>query len=497
MGVSAMKWPAALASVSVMALARMAHASGPLGPNDSPIRTSEYAIDLSAGPVIAGPRALALGGAYVAIAEGVDGDSQNPASPAVRAAWSDSHVDFDAALTLLFPSALRNTDFFNTGRPRTDLGFSGQNDFSVLSPMGNLQVGPWGMGLGLELQRYGILRQSSRALGGQDTLVRAQISTAKTFLARAVDDGQLVGGLGFSVTALDVTTDNEIVTRHGNVFTTRGVNLEGGLLWRPDNERFRVGFALRAPVTTEVASSGAALGEDTVLPAQGTPEIWLPNRVKRPWSADFGVAVSLGPRPFNVPFLDPVELMQRVDRYLERRALARDRRRRAAEAQGQAIADSVEEELRAEADDDARYRARERERLGELLRQRYRGLPRRYLLISYGLHADGNVSNSVGIESFLERKVNRSGEHVTLGLRLGAETEAIENWLKLRAGSYLEPSRFSGVGTRVHGTGGFDVKLFRWNLFGLLDDDASLDVSAAGDYTKNYFGWALAFGVWR
>jgi hypothetical protein len=479
--------------VAILALTERALADGPLPANGGRIFTSDYAIDLSAGPVIAGPRALGLGGAYVAIAEGVDGDTQNPASPAVRAAWSQSQVGYDASFTLQFPGALKNTDYFNTGLARTDLRSSDPNDFALASATGNVQVGPWGGGLGLEIQRYGLLRKPDPVVGGEEQLWRAQFSTLRTFLARAVDDGQLVGGLGFAVTALDVTTRNEIFTRTGNVFTTRGVSLEGGLLWRPDNERFRVGLAIRAPVTTEVDGSGTESGGDRIVPDPGNNGIWLPKRVKRPWSADFGIALSLGERPFNVPWLDPIELMRRVDRYLERRERARDRRRREAEARGE----NVDAELRAQADEDALYRAEERARLDLLLRRRYQGLPRRYVLVSTALHADGDVANSVGVESFLQQRVNRSGENATLSPRLGVETEAIENWLKLRAGSYLEPSRFRDVGMRPHGTGGFDLKLFRWSLFGLLDEDAALEVSAAGDYAKNYFGWALAFGVWR
>lgn len=485
------------AVVAIGSFGADARADGPISPNGTPIATSDYALDLVAGPVLSGPRALGLGGAYVAIAEGVDGNVHNPATPAVRAAWSRSHVEVDATVGLLFPSNVANSDFFNTGRERTDLRRNDQRELALIAPSGNVQVGAWGAGIGLELMRFGLLRRTSPAAGGEEELVRAQVSTFRTFLARAVDDGQLVGGLGLQVTALDLTTRDEIVTRSGNIFTTRGVSFEGGLLWRPSNQRFRIGFALRAPVTTEVDSRGRAVGGDIVLEDPASGGYYLPRRVKRPWSADVGFAVQLGPRPLNVPWLDPVAVMRRVDLYLERRERARDRQRRRAERLGPDSALLVEDELGKQAAADEAYRDEQEARLERLLRDRYRSVPRRYMLLSAALRADGALDNAVGIESFLQQRVDRSGEKVTVSPRAGVESEPVQNWLKVRAGGYWEPSRFRAVDGRAHMTGGFDARLFPWTLFGLLDDDASIQFSTAGDFAQRYFGWAISLGVWR
>lgn len=482
----------------LLALAPPARADGPLGPNGSAIRTSDYSVDLAGGPVLAGSRALGLAGAYVAIAEGVDGNLHNPAAPAVRAAWSATHVDYDASLGLLLPGNLASTDFYNTGRGRTDLRSTDPREFVLLAPAGNVQIGPWGIGLGLELFRFGLLRQPDPALGGEEEVVRAQFSTVRTFLARAVDDGQIVGGIGVQITALDVTTKDEIVTRSGNVFTTRGVSLEGGLLWRPTGERFRLGVAVRAPVTTDVDARGRAVGGDIVLRDPASPNaIWLPRRVKRPWSSDVGVAVQLGPRPLNVGWLDPVVVMRRVDAFLDERERQRERRLARAERLGPDAVEAAEIELAREEEADERYRAAQRDRLSELLHQRYVGIPRRYLLLSASLHADGDVKNSVGVESFLQGYVDRSGERVSLTPRVGAETEAVPSWLKLRAGTYLEPTRFRGSSPRTHGTFGFDARLFEWRLFGLLHQDDKLAFGAAIDGARQYLGWAVSVGIWR
>jgi len=474
-----------------------ARAAGPLGDDGQRITTSDYAIDLAAGPVLAGPRALGLGGAYVAIAEGVDGDVMNPASPAVRAAWSSTHVDGDVTLGLLFPVSFTSSDFYNTGRGRTDLRSTDQRQLSFIAPLGNLQIGPWGIGFGGELLRLGLMRRPSTTGGGEDELVRAQVSTIRSFVARAVDDGQLVAGVGFHVTALDVTTRDEIISRKGNVFTTRGVSFEGGILWRPSNLPFRMGMALRAPVITEVDSRGRSVGGDILLGDPSAGGYYLPRRVKRPWSADIGAAVQLGPRPLNVPWLDPIELMRRVDLYLERRERERELRVRRAERLGPDAAALVREAAEEEAERDERYRDAERERLGRLLAARYENVPRRYLLLSLALRTDGDVKNAVGVESFLQQTIDRSGESVTFSPRAGIETEPVERWLKLRSGGYWEPSRFREIDGRAHLTGGFDVRLFDWTLFGLLDEHAALQLSTAGDWARDYFGWALSVGVWR
>ena len=77
------RWPRkslglCLALVTTGALAQ------PLAAEGEPIKTNQYAIDLTQGPVFAGSRVVGLAGTFVAMADGTDGDTQNPASPAVR-----------------------------------------------------------------------------------------------------------------------------------------------------------------------------------------------------------------------------------------------------------------------------------------------------------------------------------------------------------------------------------------------------------------------------
>src|SRR4051812_23978925 len=139
---------AQLACVSLLLGSEVCLAGGPLGPNGTPIQTSEYAIDLYQGPVFAGSRVTGLAGAYVAISEDVDGDLQNPASPAVRPFFSYSHFDYWIGFGLTFPATLKGVDFFNSGQP--DGSKTGADSFVFFVPALNLQWGELGVGFTLE-----------------------------------------------------------------------------------------------------------------------------------------------------------------------------------------------------------------------------------------------------------------------------------------------------------------------------------------------------------
>ena len=60
----------------------------------------------------------------------------------------------------------------------------------------------------------------------------------------------------------------------------------------------------------------------------------------------------------------------------------------------------------------------------------------------------------------------------------------------MRFGSYLEPARYEGVSSRVHGTAGFDLRLFRflgveWRLTAYIDGAA------------RYVNYGISIGTWH
>jgi hypothetical protein len=69
----------------------------------------------------------------------------------------------------------------------------------------------------------------------------------------------------------------------------------------------------------------------------------------------------------------------------------------------------------------------------------------------------------------------------------------IAGWLRLRAGSYLEASRFPETTARLHGTAGFEVRVFAFRLGG---HERRVSISAASDLAARYKNLALSIGFW-
>jgi hypothetical protein len=229
----------------------------------------------------------------------------------------------------------------------------------------------------------------------------------------------------------------------------------------------------------------------------------LPNSVTLPWDINAGFALMLGPRSFNPVWYHDQEGLESFRRMLESR---RERRRSQARAwllnaqrQGRDLAplrDALEaEDARQTALEDDALALQERSLRAEL-KERNKRRGRAYLLISTSVVLTGAVHDAVGVESFLGRVVNRSGEQVVVSPRLGLETETVPNWMRVRAGTYGEPSRSQGGRARVHGTLGMEAKVFPWNVFGLWDDDAEWRISGSLDVAKRYLGWGVAIGNW-
>jgi hypothetical protein len=80
--------------------------------------------------------------------------------------------------------------------------------------------------------------------------------------------------------------------------------------------------------------------------------------------------------------------------------------------------------------------------------------------------------------------------------RVGVEAEIWPNWLKARAGVYVEPTRFAASNARVHGTLGVDVKAGCWDVFGLWPEDYTWQISLALDATRGYVAFSFGLGGW-
>ena len=493
--------------VVVMTAAAPARAAGTLGGNGADIRTSRYGVDLTQTPIQAGARVTGLAGAYVAIAEGIDADIQTPVAPAVRTLYSVDHFELEVGLGLTLPVTLTTTDFFNTGRQRTELGNVDQSGFVFVTPAINLAWGDFGVGVTLELQNYSLLNTTTNT-ATRNASFDAQFLVGHLQAANRFFDGQLVLGGGLRVLELDVNNPSA-PSGQTKLFTTVGVGVEAGVLWAPTHEPFRLGAAFRSAVSTNPDPKSRILPNregDRIIGDAADPAnaFWLPDRVDQPWDLNLGLAVQIGSRPFNEPWLDPKERIDTARLAIARREAER-RYRRAILARRFAAAgapdEASERALDAELDEDRAFDELHVARVARELRQRmklaYARLPRPYALLSVSLVLIGPLNDSVGIESFLQRVVLRSGENLVYSPRLGLETEVVPGWLKLRAGTYSEPSRFATGSPRIHGTLGFDAKTFPWSTFGLFDDTTEWRVTTSLDAAARYLGWGVSVGVWH
>jgi len=483
-----------IATCSAFAAASAA-AGGPLGENGEQIQTSRYAIDFFEGPVYSGSRVVGLGGAYVAVAEDVDGDLHNPAAPAVRPFYSTDNFDYWLGFAVSFPADIENMDFFNSGSPTAVSGT--QDDFVFATPALNLQWGTFGVGATIALQNYGIGDAAVTADGVSASLGIA-VNTSHLQAANAFFDGQLVAGVGIRSLTQVVEARTESVSRR--LFKTGGSGGELGLLYRPNNQPFRFGLALRSAIETQPEFSKDLLPDangDVTIPRGAGEVMYLPEQVSSPWDVNVGAAIQLG-RNFNPVWRSSAERAERAALYYRTRALDREeeRRRRLAEATSESERVKISAELEAaqEQDDERLERAIDNARL--LTQVENAAMPPYYVLVSAALVVSGEADEAVGVDSFLSQVVNRSGQAVVFSPRIGAESEVWPRLLKVRAGSYLEPTRFESSSPRWHATAGCDVRLIRWNVLGLWPDHYLWRVSASVDVSERYFVWGLSIGGW-
>jgi hypothetical protein len=445
------------AAVALSASTAAAQEGPPLGPEGSRFETNNYRIDLFQGPVLGGARMTGLGGAYAPIAEGVTGYQSNSAAPAVRPLWSRSWFDFDWDLGVTFPNTLAKTDFDNNG----SVGFRYSN-FLFFTAGLNLQFGNWGTGVSAQLQQYELGHASAGA-----PAMRLGLQRYNALLARSLFDGQLVIGAGFRVAALSLNARESGANNDRTLFSTQSAGYEGGILIAP------LAIPMRFAVTGRSAMEpGAVENSDAVLtdPTTGqkyvdfTERLYLPKSVELPWEIEAGMALQFG-RPLNQQWINT---HHPPDEYYEEVTLP----------------------------DGGKRRVFDKQKFKEALREKYLALPRRKLLITASVLLFGPVQDAVGIESFLVQRVQRSGAKPNVSPRIGLEAEPWPNAVQMRMGSYLEPTRFAGSSQRLHGTLGFEVRVFRWSVFGLLDDDTSWRIGAYGDVARNYFGWGVTAGIW-
>jgi hypothetical protein len=450
-----------------------------------------------------------MGGAYDAIAESSEGNFVNPAGAAIRLPWSYHHLDYDLGGGVALSTFTSRTDIFNSGTDRTNFGTTNQNSSLFLDVEGDIQLGPWAVGTAWTLQQYGLQRSAFPETDASNQQLHALFAVGLVHLARSFVDGQLLFGAGIRYSVLNILSQNVANYNNQTLFSTQGLGLQFGWLWRPHDQSFRLGASVRSAVRTRAESASYAVSDNSgnrVLFADTPDAMYLPNEVALPWDWSLGFAVQFGSRQFNPRWTDPYDLATEARRTVRCNEAERQER----EAQLLAgvsddAADRDERRARIIANMDAE-RHHDQELLNEALlharatiKARERALKRWYLLTATSLKVSGPVQNAVGVESFLQRVADHSGERVVASPHMGFESEVVPNWLKLRAGFYGEPTRFSNgrARPRVHSTAGFELKMFGWSALGLYDVDTQWRLQASVDTADRYLSWSASIGVWH
>jgi hypothetical protein len=117
----------------------------------------------------------------------------------------------------------------------------------------------------------------------------------------------------------------------------------------------------------------------------------------------------------------------------------------------------------------------------------------RALIVAADLVLVGAEDDAYGTQRWSIGELQPSGREVAVSLRGGVEFEWIPGWLRLRAGSYWEPGRLEGAAGRLHGTGGLEVRLLAFRLWG---NPYRVRLGLTVDGARDYVNGGLSLGFW-
>lgn len=433
--------------------------------------------------------------------------NNNAAAPAVRESFSVKWFDYEPSAGISLPGGYARTDFSNRGGNRDR-----RTDDFITADLGiQMQLGALGVSVVTDFQSYSFR-------GGEGTSLSLQLGRIHACAAHAFLDGQLLLGAGVRGAYAAIRAEGAPPPSADGTTSAPGPSglvgmigaaPEAGVIVRPNESRFRIGGTVRASVDASAVDLGRVLSvpQPDGSGVRYAGGLVLPERISLPWEVEAGVAYQLGPRPLNPRWINPhdqsralaasitVKRAERVAAHaaelaaLERSPIATrgERARRAAEiAREEALAREGEE---AELADHERALLLAR-------RARHANWPRPYLLLLASVLVSGTSEEAVALDGLLDQRRDLVGRRLTASPRFAAESEVIPNRMRLRAGVYFEPSRFADGSTRQHLTFGGDVKLFAWDVFGILPD-VTWRLKAFVDVAPRYENFGLGLGVWH
>ena len=250
-----------------------------------------YSLDMVEIPVLGAGRVVSMGGAFVALAEGIDGVPFNPAAYAVRNPREHHFFEWEISPSVSFGTS--KNDLFNSGRGRLQV-----DDMIFLDVGLRLQFGPFAIGGYTHLESY------AAEIDGRSVDVvttRSHLGGAWAFM-----QGQLVVGGGLRVLRTSLaasTTEGETLTL--DLFSFVGYGLELGAVYRPADRQFRLGASLRGPVHAQVDPALSSVGGSG-------PQVPRPSGFRSPFELRLGVAYQFGPRRLNFRSFENKGIERRV-----------------------------------------------------------------------------------------------------------------------------------------------------------------------------------------
>lgn len=428
------------------------------GTASAQLTSNRYSIDLFTSPVLGPGRIVGMGGAHLAIATGIDGATYNPVGYAERAEKEIDFFAFDITGGIWLGGLFRRNDFDNNGRA----GLSSTDTVQLMLGT-RYQFAQFGTGV-TALARVYTLRDEAGKNSADLTLFTVRAGAGYAFW-----DGGLVVGGGLVFTGFDLAPVNS----SRSLVEFRGYGGEIGTLIRPKHKRYRIGATFHTPISSRPRNDESTVGADGLRRAEG---LVVPESVDVPWDMGVGFAYQFGERRANVPWRNTRELR----RELRRQILSGSYQPPAThgEAEYAVLPQDIEKAV-----DTAVEHYRESQR------RLRRNQPRRYVLLAADLIVYGKTPRGQSISAFLLQTPERSGAKISYSVRVGMESEVWQDRMKVRVGSYLEPSRVDRKFYRPHGTFGLEARLFdfwKWSARGT----ATIDVA------PRYFNWGLAVGLW-
>lgn len=216
-----------------------------------------------------------------------------------------------------------------------------------------------------------------------------------------------------------------------------GIGYVAGMIVKPKGQQFRLGGTIEQPINAEIEGD------------PGEPSL----TVRVPWTVAMGIAYQFGSRKLNPPFVT--------------------------------VADRARQNARGREPTDNDMTTAATKLYDEFAKDRTF-----YLLVSTELSLiQGGGEVGLGSLTAVDRPL--------VSPRIGLESEVVPRHLKLRTGSYLELPVTEEGHARLHGTVGADIRLFRWNLFGLVYPFDYWQLSLAADGAKSYLNTSFSVGFWH